>query len=143
MCIVAALVSLIALLPAFISVRIAGAALQKSDSEVAPQVREDQKKQGRAIALVNALLPIATATTSPSQAAITAISLKPAGMRINSLSYKKGTVVVIGIADKREAISAYRDALEKSGQYTSVAVPIAALVGSQEGRFTITLTGAF
>ena len=40
-------------------------------------------------------------------------------------------------------MSEYRDALSGSGRFVDVAVPVAALVGTQEGKFTITLSGSF
>ncbi len=143
MCILGAGVASVALLPAFITIRIAEAALQKSEAAITEATKSDQAQQTRATVLLKALMPIATASTSPADALQRALSPKPKGMSITSIRYKKGEIVLMGVAANREAVGAYRDILKLDPGFSSVTVPVAALVGSQEGRFTITLSGAF
>ncbi len=137
-----AAIASLALIPAYMAVRVAEASLQSKEDQAAGQ-GADQAAIGRAQALVNALLPLANATSSPSDTLAFALGLKTTGLSITSMQYTKGQIVLSGVAGKREAVSEFRDALQASGKFASVAVPVAALVGVQEGRFTITLTGAF
>lgn len=137
-----ALVAALALVPAFVSVRIALSSLP--ESEVSETARDDQAKGARAAALVAALGPISHATSSaPVESVTAALALKPAGMSISGVRYSKGKIELSGVAANRAAVSVFRDALEADARFTTVAVPVAALVGTQEGRFTITLSGAF
>lgn len=135
-------VAMLALLPSLISVRIAEGTLQKTQAALSERIQDDQIKQVRATALV-ASLQGALATSSPIEVVGVAIGLKPGAARLSSVSYSKGKIVLSGASPQRDAVSTYRDALEKSDRFTSVTVPVAALIGTQEGRFTITLTGAF
>ncbi len=139
----AAGIASIAILPAFISVRIAEQALRIEVDEASKAVQTDQAEQARAFALIAALTPYAAATTSPTQMVTSALTLKPAGLRITSARYDKGKIILSGVTRDREALNAYREDLEKSALFKSVVIPVAALVGTQDGRFTITLSGAF
>jgi hypothetical protein len=108
---------------------------------------EDEAVLARAQALVEQLAPHAAAgTTLP--AILTALSLRPAGVHIISISYAAGkngtdTATLAGSADRREDLEAYRSALQTSGAFASVSIPVAALVGTTQGEFTVTLTGNF
>lgn len=140
----AAIVAILSILPAYVSVRVARASVDAVNREAAAESRsEDQQASARTQALLNVLTPIASATSSPSESLIIALSEKPAAISITSISYVAGTktIEIAGTSAQREAISALRDALEASGRFSNVAVPVAALVGAQEGRFTVTLSG--
>lgn len=130
------------LIPAFISVRLAIQGLPES-TPLSQTAQEDQEKNTRALALVAALSPITNATSTPSEALTAALTAKPAGVSITSMTYSAGKLVLAGGSGNRQAVNAYREALEADATFSSVTVPVAALVGSQDGRFTITLTGAF
>jgi len=137
-----ALVAMLALAPAFVSVQFGKAAFQKAESEISAQMRDDQAKQARALVLIGALAPVVQATSSsPTEMISFAIGLKPQGMSITNISYKKAEIVLSGVASNRLAVNDFREALTKSGRFKSVVVPVAALVGAQEGRFTVTLSG--
>lgn len=139
----AALVAILAIMPAYISVRIARASVETASSPSDGPASADQEAAVRTQKLITSLAPVANATTSPTGALAAALAEKPAGLSITSITYAsdKSTLVLSGTASRREAVSALRDALEATGRFSSVAVPVAALVGAQEGRFTITLTG--
>ncbi|MFZ2886743.1 MAG: PilN domain-containing protein [Minisyncoccia bacterium] len=141
-----ALLAILALLPAFFSVQVAQASLNAPSIEEANGARDDSAKALRAQTLLAALQPLVVATTTPSDALRNALELQPDGLSITTITFQSGSdkgIVLSGVAVRREAVNAYRDALEESGKFSSVAVPVAALVGTQEGRFTITLTGTF
>lgn len=139
---IAAVIASLSLFPSLISVRIARASLP-AQAEISESARDDQTQNARALALVAALSPLANATSSPAEVLFAALGERPAGMSITAMSYSKGKIELSGVATNREAVSVMRDALEKDGRFSSVTVPVAAIVGTQEGRFTMTLTGDF
>lgn len=130
------------LLPALISVRLAFGALPQ-EVTLSETARDDQTKHARALAVVAALGPSVLATTTPAATAFAALAAKPAGVSVTSLNYSKGRMLVSGLSRDRQAVNDYREALESDTRFTSVTVPVAALVGTQDGRFTITLMGNF
>lgn len=130
------------LIPAFISVRIARAALE-APQESQTASRDDQVKLLRAQTIVSVLTPIVAATSTPSEILAVAIGLKPGAVRVSGVTYTKGSLVLTGISSSRDAVNTYRQALEASHRFSAVLVPVAALVGAQEGRFTATLSGDF
>lgn len=139
---VGASVAIASLLPALISVRLATSGIPQ-DGELSQTVRDDQAKHARALALVSALNPLVLATTTPSATVIAALGAKPAGISVSGISYSKGRLLLNGVSRDRQAINDYRETLEADARFSSVSVPVAALVGSQDGRFTITLLGQF
>lgn len=140
--ILGAFVASLSLLPTFISVRIAHNSLANERDSLSSAATDDQSTQARALALLTALQG-AFATSSPTGLLVHAIGLKPQGVTISSISYSQGQFLLGGNTARREAMSEYRTALERSHAFQSVAVPVSALVGTQGGHFTITLTGPF
>jgi Tfp pilus assembly protein PilN len=137
-----AIIACLSLAPAIISVQVASASLA-APSEEAEAAREDSIKAGRAQSLIAALGPLVSATSSASVALGEALALQPADISITVITYtaESNTIVLSGLSKGREAVNDFRDALEASELFTDVAVPVAALVGTQQGRFTITLKG--
>jgi hypothetical protein len=138
-----AIVAILAILPAYVSVRIAHAAVDSSQRAAEENLSTDQAAALRTQGLLKHLAAVASATTSPTEALTTALSQKPAGVSITVVSYTASSksMLLTGTSQRREAVTAFRDALEGSRRFTTVAVPVAALVGTQEGRFTVTLNG--
>lgn len=138
-----ATLAILALTPAFIFLRMAESALESSQVEMSATAKSDQAAHVRSLAIVNSLKPVVGATTTPAGVISRALTHKPSGVRITALNYTKGQLVLSGISSNRQATGAFRDALDVDEYFTSVALPVAALVGAQEGRFTITLRGNF
>ena len=130
------------LLPTLVSLQFAKSDLPE-EAELSQTVRDDQAKHARALTLVTALSPVVLATTTPSKSAAAALSVKPAGVSVTSVNYSKGRILLNGVSSDRQAVNDYRESLESNDMFTSVSVPVAALVGTQDGRFTITLSGSF
>lgn len=144
MLLVCALVANAALIPALIAIRVDRATLVTSVEQVRAEVANDQAVQVYTQGLLDSLNPIFAATTTPSTLLTVALQLQPPGISITSASYTGGAgsaLVLSGTSQNRQALNAFRDALEKEGRYSSVVIPVAALVGTQDGRFTITLSG--
>jgi Tfp pilus assembly protein PilN len=140
---VAAIVGLLSLAPALISVRIAQESLRSTEAAAGEAAREDQQKQVRAQALIDALKPVMNASSSPMESVAAALLARPANISITTITYSKGTIILSGTSRNRQAVNAYSEALGNDERFTTVAVPVAALVGAQEGRFTVTLNGNF
>lgn len=141
---VGATVASLALLPAFLTVFVARASVAPSVEE-ARGSRDDSAAASRAQMIVGALKPLVSATTTPSVALEQALELQPRELSITSITYEAAAhkLVLSGVADERGAVNVFSDALKGSGVFTNVNVPVAALAGTQEGRFTMTLTGTF
>lgn len=142
---VGALVALIALAPSYISVRMARTALESalSEPESSEAAKADALTASAAQNILSAVKPVITATSSPSSALSSALRVKPDGISIRGMAYTKGMLTLSGTGESREIINAYRDALDQDPIFTSVVIPVAALVGAQEGKLTITLRGEF
>lgn len=142
-----ALIAILALLPAFLSVYLPRTALSNSPvPQDAAQTDTARKTVAETHALIDALKPL-TRDTSPFSNVMQAIfKALPEGVKVTSVNYTAGdpgSVTVSGSTQRRESVNAYREALAEDERFTSVTVPVAALVGVLSGNFTITLTGAF
>jgi len=136
-----ALVAALSLIPAFVSVQFASSSLD--EQAATPREMNDQVTAARFQALTIGLVPLATATSSPSGALAHALSLRPSGISVTNVSFTAGKMVLQGIALRRESVQEYRAALDADPRYTQVTVPVAALAGTQDGKFSVTLTGTF
>lgn len=139
----AVLVSL-ALVPAYII-------LQLVPAPDATQESLKKSADGSVLSKTQSLLAgIAPVMSTSSVAAMTgrALSEKPADVIVTSIAYtndsknKKSSLVLSGSAPRSSAV-AYRDALIATKLFDTVSVPVAVLVGSESGSFSVLLTGSF
>ena len=114
----------------------------------APITAAEQAKDAAAIVHTNALLavlaPIVKATSTPTDVITDALALRPSGVRIDQIIYNAGktsSLMLSGAADTNSEINEYQTALSADSRFTSVSVPVGALVGTDGGRFSITLFG--
>lgn len=138
------LVAIVAIIPSYFLVMGGDAATTTAASS---SQADDDATLSRALALVEQLSPLAAATTK-SSAIATAIVLRPKGVRITAITYtagagRSGTIQLVGFAEARQDIETYRNTLQAAGPFSSVTVPVSALVGATSGEFTITLAGDF
>ena len=133
------------LFPSFVALEIA-APRATEEATGAEADRADATALERSQLLIRELLPVVSATSSPVAVVEKALSLKPTGVRVTRMIYtsgeEEGKITLIG-SGTRDAVSAYKDALTNSGDFTAVAVPVGALVGSEGGGFSIVLAGEF
>ncbi len=144
--IVAAFLVGIALLPAYLVAREVETSMGASQSTQSVGGKDDRAEAGRAQLIIGALAPVFAATTSPSEVIGAALSLRPPGVFVDRILYSSGStkeVVLGGHSVTREAISAYQVALKSDSHFKTAAIPISDLAGTKEGRFSVTLTGAF
>jgi len=96
--------------------------------------------------VIDTLRPLVYATTTPSKILGQALAAKPSGVVVDRISFatgKKGTVTISGSASRPAHIETYRLALDEDSTFETVSVPVNSLVGSENGAFTLTLTGSF
>lgn len=134
-------VASLSLLPALISIRIAESSVTRAAAEASASIQEEQAQALRAQNLIDATMPLATATSSPMDILFFVLGEKPAGVSVTGMTVTPEIITLTGNSGSRVALNAYRDTLNASGRFGSVVVPVAALVGAQDGRFSITLSG--
>ena len=147
----AALIGILALIPALYVAGLPQAELSREQAQVSStsestQAKTDRESITHARTLLVELAALSQSKKSASDTIAGIYALRPSGVIISNVVYaagKVGTIALSGNAPNRDVINAYRTALSESGHFDSVSVPVAALVGALEGRFTITLTGAF
>ncbi len=115
----------------------------------ATQIKESKTEEldvARAQSLLIQLGPAASATSTVSRAIEIALSGRPAGVHIDTISYKAGadsTILLSGVADTRGVLDKYRTTLQADSRFSSINLPVGDLIGIKGGRFTITLAGKF
>lgn len=136
-----------ALLPAYVALH-ADASDRASKEEVSQnteaQAARDELIQAQI--LLTRISPLISSTSSPATLVQSVASLAPAGIVLEQIALTAGAtdaMIVKGTAADRDAINVYRDALAGSGLFRSVNIPVEALVGAAEGKFTIMLSGVF
>ncbi len=138
-----AVVASLSLLPAIISIRIAQDSLDSSAAQLRDDADGDYAIQVRTQGLLDTFTPIVSATTSPTDLLQAALAVKPPGISVTSMSFSggaKGSIVLSGVARDRLAVNAFSEALQRTEKFGTVTVPVASLVGTQDGRFTVTLS---
>ncbi len=142
MMIALAMFTFIALIPSFAALEVNTLSADEVNAQ-GSSAGESLKSMLRSQALLTAVAPIVRATSSPTSAIEKAIALRPKGVIVDHIRYIGASKSIqLGGKATREQLSAYRAALETEGTFTTVSVPVAALVGSS-GLFSITLSGKF
>ena len=140
-------ISFLVLLPSYFVLLANSKGISATPSAVSPSERaSDTAAITHTKALVGQLAPLVAASSSPTEAITAALGLRPSGVRVDQISYSSGTpasLMLVGSADTTSDISAYRAALSADPLFTSVSVPVGALVGTDGGRFSITISGTF
>ncbi len=146
----AALVALLALVPSLVSVAIPLMTSRNmpssAETERASLHEENRTEASRTRAMLVVLAPFATERPPVYSRISKLYAVRPSGVSIETIRYQSGSpgqITVMGVSDAREPVNDFRTALVGEGEYESVSVPVAALVGALEGRFTMTLSGSF
>ncbi len=145
---VVAIVALLALMPSYLAVRYSISASQNSAATSSLASAADRAQILELQSLTTELRPF-VASTTPTQAILFALAEKPTGISLDDITYAaglsdaSGQIVVSGAAHTPDLIRVYQEALTKDPHFKSASVPVGALVGTNDGRFSATLTGAF
>lgn len=140
---VVSFVAFLSLIPSEIALQIESrtlAAIEQS-SPAAQEVAADRSALARTQSLVVTAQPYLATSTAALDAISAALSARPAGTTISSLSYLVGSKT-ISITGQGTGVNAYGAALRADKTFTAVQIPVGVLVGTDK-RFTITLTGNF
>ncbi len=137
------LLAALLIVPSYLALRISAPPQQSAPAAGKEGASGDVAAIARTQAIVLALTPLLAATTSPSSVIAAALSDRPVGVVIGQITYAAdvGQLTLTGTAP-RGAINVYRDALTADKRFSSVSVPVSDLVGTEDGRFSITLTVA-
>ena len=142
--IAAAAISALALLPGYIVLYMT--IPEKPAVSTAEQQNQlDLADMSTAQMLVQYYAPLIRAT-STTQVLLSVLDARTNSIRIDHVEYVAGTPAIFilsGVADNRAGINSYREVLIKSNNFKSVTVPVGDLIGSQGGRFKITVSGEF
>lgn len=138
---VAALLAAVALVPGYVVLH--SVAVPDIGPAISEEMTHDEQSIERARAYLDAMTPIVGATTTPTGALAAALALRPVGVLVDRISYRDGSIVLSGNANSRERVDAYQKALVSDSRFLSVVVPVGDLVGNEEGRFSITISGDF
>ncbi|HVU75301.1 MAG TPA: hypothetical protein VHD38_00460 [Candidatus Paceibacterota bacterium] len=137
--IVLALIGYFALIPSYLALQFAAPPTVEPTAAAAASA-ETTASIGRAQAIVLALAPVLSASTTPSSLISEALAAKPSGVTIDHISYDavSGTIMLSG-SGSRDTINSYRDLAAKDANFSDVSVPVSALVG-ESGHFSMTIT---
>lgn len=138
--------SALALVPSYLVLRVGRESAVAQNSSEMTGIQEDRSAIAHAHALIRALSPLLSSTTTPSASIAKVVTLRPAGIVVNHIALTTGhpgALVVSGVADTAEAISRYQNALRADSSFTSASVPVGDLAGTGNGQFSITLSGNF
>lgn len=71
-----------------------------------------------------------------------ALSVKPHGISVDNITWSvERGLMLSGVAQNRDAVGAYREALlADKDHFSAVSVPVSSFIGSEDRRFTVTLT---
>lgn len=144
--IVSGAVALFALMPAYAALSAQRLAVTDPLSSVSLPPSTDRDDVARARVLVQELGPVASSSPSVLNVLGDVFGMRPAGVKISSVSYERGdpgTIIVSGTVPSRDEINTYRAVLSSDPRFKNVSVPISTLTGLGGGNFSVTLTGTF
>jgi hypothetical protein len=144
--IVCALLAFVVLLPAYSIVR--------DGEDDAPSTPESSSALGddadrveidRARELVKEFRAFATSTAPTLSLLEEVLTVRPSGItidRIDMIRGEGGSIVLSGRAATRDLLNKYRTVLTENSRFKNVTIPLGALAGGADDRFTLTLSGS-
>jgi hypothetical protein len=137
-------VSALALLPSYLVLHADAAALAPQGPRSADQA--DRAALAQTETELSLVAPFASSATSSAGVVAIALAERVSGVSVDHISFTVGdpsTLVLSGHTSSPSKLDSYRKALAADALFESVTVPVSDLVGSQDGSFTMTLTGSF
>jgi len=139
-----ALLAGLSIFPSYLALNAAPTPANSSPSSAASD--SDRAAVAQTQALLGAIGPLLSATTSPTDAISLALALRGSGVTVNHVAFTAGVpdvLVLSGNAATPAEIDAYRKALAAQSLFANVSIPVGDLIGSQDGSFSVTLQGNF
>lgn len=143
---VSAGISFLVLVPSYLTLTSNASGISAAAVNLSSESASDTAALVEAKSLLTQLAPIVSASTTPAEAILSALALRPPGVKVDQITYIAGataSLMLVGSAANNGDISAYQLALSGDPLFSSVSVPVGALVGTDGGRFSITLSGKF
>ncbi len=144
------IMTVLALLPAYIDVRADVSALTAfRDAGVASTTTTPSADAGALVQANKRLLAITTASTEQriGDAIALMIDMRPNGARIQSFVYVQGDKIsaldITGTITDRSLLKGYADTLRGRDLFATALVPLASLAGAGSGEFSLSATGNF
>ncbi len=138
-----AVFALISLVPAYWALMLEGRVLTPVAAPYdATTIQNDRLAVIEGMSYTTLLGSLLDASTSPSAALSRVLAQRPAGVVVSHVSYAPGTITIGGTAGAGP-LNTYRTALTDDSLFSKVSVPVNALIGADQGNFTITVTGNF
>ena len=140
----AAGISLATLIPAYVvlAVRTPGGAVHASSTSSSTASVADIAAVQE---IMKGIAPVLQSTSSPETEIASVLAARNEDVDISHITYTQGkpsVIMLVGAAETRDFLNDYRVALIKA-HVGAVSVPVSALIGSQDGQFTMTVTGNF
>ncbi|PIR82498.1 hypothetical protein COU20_01695 [Candidatus Kaiserbacteria bacterium CG10_big_fil_rev_8_21_14_0_10_59_10] len=139
--------STLALIPAYIQTHALFASLERAAEEDAAQRaeggREEAEELRRAKRLAESVRDVSARHRRLVSLLDAVLDERPAAVAVTGIQYdirSGGTITLSGSSSDRNTVNEYRQRLMQSGFFEDVSVPVAALLGTAGGRFTMTLT---
>ena len=134
-----ALLFILALVPAFAAVASFAPATSHVVSQEGGDVAADSAAIAHTKALLAALSPLSA--TSSLDAILAALSQSGKGIQVDNISYSvsQRSLALAGHADTPGDVNTFQQALQSDLRFSDISVPVSALLGSQNGSFTITM----
>lgn len=137
--------SALALLPSYLVLTIAVPAAEIQQTTATTSNKVLMAEIAATQAIVKGIAPVLSATSSPDGRVAAVVAAKPKTVKLTHIAYtvgKPSVLMITGSAVDRDAINTYRAAL-LAANVGNVTVPVSALVGTEDGQFTITVSGDF
>ena len=137
-----ALLFAVALLPAEASLISFATPGAQGKTQTTSTVTADKTALGHTNALIKQLSTLnATSSLSTLDALVAALSESGPGISINDIQYSVAnqSISLAGTAQTPDEVNTFREALQSDLRFTNVSVPVSALLGSEDGSFTITM----
>lgn len=130
---------MLALLPASFAVASFSPTTPQTVSQGSGDVAADSAAIAHTKALLAALAPLSA--TSSLDAILAALSQRGDGVHVDDISYSvsQQSLALAGHADTPGDVNAFQQALQSDLRFKNISVPVSALLGSQNGSFTITM----
>lgn len=146
---VATFIAVLALLPAYILIRVDRVSLESQNQAIAESVSAAQGNSDRdqliearkRIEAINGALEESNMASLIMRALV---ERRPNGLRIQSVQFtsrEKDTVRISGTMESRAQMQRYADSLSSDSLFESVSVPVSALADADDGIFVITTVG--
>lgn len=129
----------LALVPSYLALQLAAPPVVDSVTAGGQNVPDNIAALARTQALVTAIDPILSSTSSPSSVILAALDARPAGVRVTHIIYTADPLLITFTGSaSRGALSAYRDSLSADPRFTNISVPVDSLIGTNSD-FTMSL----